>query len=367
MKNNMNMISNKDEHMSYIDGCRGIAILIVILSHAGLGKVIPGKFGVTFFFFISGFLITKLLLLEIEKKGRIDIGKFYLRRFFRLYPALVSMILVSLLLGSIIQCPVPGKDIASALFYFTNYYVGWIRPVVPDCLRLLDIIWSLSVEEHFYFFFPFLFSIFLSSSNPKALSAFTILLLILSITALAVRYGLYFSNTGDVSAVAGRIYFSSHTRMDSILWGCLSAIWLFGKGSTFFIPFISRKIVFFSGILLLFLSVAIRQELFRQTLLFSFQGIGLALLVPALHIPAYQAIRRIVESGALIFIGKISYSLYLFHWGISKLGNHFFAEHSWQWQLLFWPLTITCALISYHYVEQPFVALRRRFGSNAIS
>lgn len=351
--------------MAYIDGCRGIAILIVILSHAGLGSVIPGKFGVTFFFFISGFLITKLLLFEIEKKGRIEIGKFYLRRFFRLYPALVSMILISLLLGRIMECPVPGKDIASALFYFTNYYIGWIRPPVSDCLNLLDIIWSLSVEEHFYFFFPFILSLFLSNATSKAFTAFAILLLTLSITALAFRYWLYFTNTGDISNIAGKIYFSSHTRMDSILWGCLSALLLFGKGSGFFIKIISNKLIFFTGITLLFLSVAIRQELFRQTLLFSFQGIGLALLIPALHIPVYQEIRKIIESGILVFIGKISYSLYLFHWGISKLANHFFSEHSWQWQLLFWPLTILVALSSYHYIEQPFIALRRKFGSKA--
>ena len=276
------------------------------------------------------------------------------------------MILISLLLGKIIQCPLPGKDIASALLYFTNYYIGWIRPAVPDCLRLLDIIWSLSVEEHFYFFFPFIVSIFLSKANSKSFTAFSIFLLIVSITALGFRYWLYFNNTADISSVAGKIYFSSHTRMDSILWGCLSAVLLFGKGSEFFIKLISRKIIFFTGITLLFLSVAIRQELFRQTLLFSFQGIGLALLIPALHIPVYQKIRKIIESGTLVFIGKISYSLYLFHWGFSKLANHFFSEHSWQWQLLFWPLTILFALSSYRYIEQPFIALRRKFGSKAV-
>ena len=72
---------NSDKYIPYIDGCRGLAISIVVLSHAGLGHIIPGKFGVTLFFFISGYLITKLLLLELNRKGRIQLKDFYLRRF----------------------------------------------------------------------------------------------------------------------------------------------------------------------------------------------------------------------------------------------------------------------------------------------
>jgi peptidoglycan/LPS O-acetylase OafA/YrhL len=360
-----NQLPNNNDHIAYIDGCRGLAILIVVLAHAGLGWIIPGKFGVTLFFFISGFLITKLLLLEIEKKGKISIGRFYLRRFFRLYPALLAMIIVSIITAAIIKCTIPNKDIFAALFYFTNYYIGWIRPVVPDCYRLLDIIWSLSVEEHFYFFFPFLTAVFLAGKKKKMTDAFGWLLLLLCLVAFLCRCWLFFHHQDDVLLAEGRIYFSTHTRMDSILWGCIASFFLFGKRYSFFIQLFSKRIFFYLGLLLLFLSVAVRFEVFRQTLLFTCQGLGLLLLVPALHFPAYTKARKIIESPFLLFIGRISYSLYLFHWGASKLANSLYEEHSLKWQLLFWPLAIGCTLLSYYGIEKPFVKLRRKFGSHA--
>lgn len=356
---------NNNNHIAYIDGCRGIAIMVVVLAHAGLGSVIPGKFGVTFFFFISGYLITKLLLLELQKHGRIRIRDFYLRRFFRLYPALLAMILVSILTGKVMGCGLPLRDIFSALFYFTNYYIGWIRPVVPDCYRLLDIIWSLSVEEHFYFFFPFLTALFLTKKTVTGKKAFIILLFALCVIAFLSRCWLYFRHPDDLSFIAGRVYFSTHTRMDSILWGCIASFFLFGTQSTAFVQKINKPIFFCMGVLLLFLSVAVRSEIFRQTLLFTCQGVGLLLIVPALHFPRYQKIRRIIEAPVLLFIGRISYSLYLFHWVASKLANSLYTEHSLPWQLVFWPSAIGCTLLSYYFVEKPFVALRRRFGSHA--
>src|ERR1700744_3779762 len=78
-----------------LDGIRAVSVLIVVLSHAGLGQVIPGGFGVTIFFFLSGFLITTLLLAEYEETGRIDIPKFYLRRVFRLMPPLIISLLIA--------------------------------------------------------------------------------------------------------------------------------------------------------------------------------------------------------------------------------------------------------------------------------
>jgi len=75
-----------------LNGIRGISVLIVILAHMGLSNIIPGGFGVTVFFFISGFLITRLLIAENETRGRIRLKQFYMRRFIRLYPALLMLL-----------------------------------------------------------------------------------------------------------------------------------------------------------------------------------------------------------------------------------------------------------------------------------
>lgn len=355
---------NSDKYIPYIDGCRGLAISIVVLSHAGLGHIIPGKFGVTLFFFISGYLITKLLLLELNRKGRIQLKDFYLRRFFRLYPALFGMIIVSLIAASVMQCPLPLKDITAALFYFTNYYVGWFRDPVADCSRILDIIWSLSVEEHFYFFFPFLTWAFLKKRNRQHSKTFIKVLLGLCLVALAARIQLYLSHSNDLLFVSGRVYFSTHTRMDSILWGCIAAMLIFELQSEWYMKILNNKNSLFAGFLLLFLSIAIRNSAFRETLLFTFQGVGLLLIIPAFGFLKTKIAMTLLESRLLIFIGQISYSLYLFHWIALKFANARAEEYSLVWQLIFWPLALSLSLSSYFFIEKPFVALRRRFGSH---
>ncbi len=358
----MNELNGK--YIPYIDGARGMAIAIVVFSHAGLGKIIPGKFGVTLFFFISGYLITKLLLLELKTKGFIQLSNFYLRRFFRLYPALLGMIAISLLTANIIQCSIPVKDIMAALFYFTNYYIGWFRTPGTDCSSILDIIWSLSVEEHFYFFFPFLFMAFLKNGKKNHQKAFIWVLFGFCFIALLARIDLYYRHQNDLSFVTGRVYFSSHTRMDSILWGCIASFLQFGLLSPLYYRIIHNSKFTLLGCLLLFLSVAIRYSAFRETLLFTFQGVGLLLIIPSIGIGKNKSAIRILESPWLVFVGKISYSLYLFHWVALKLANNLLQEFSIAWHLVFWTVTLLLTLSSYFFIEIPFVSLRRKFGSH---
>lgn len=184
--------------------------------------------------------------------------------------------------------------------------------------------------------------------------------------ALLARIQLYLSHPNDLSYVTGRVYFSTHTRMDSILWGCIAALLLFEVKSGWYQKILADRKYLFLGLLLLFLSVAIRNNAFRETLLFSFQGIGLLLIIPALGIKRRTIPMKFLENRYLIFIGRISYSLYLFHWIALKFANNRAEEYSLQWQLIFWPLAILLSLSSYFFIEKPFVALRRRFGSHTL-
>ena len=111
-----------------LDGIRAIAVLIVIIAHFGLTNLIPGGFGVTVFFFISGFLITRLLLAEARTKGKIHLKDFYIRRIVRLYPALIFMVVGStaLYLGLGQGGPKP-LEFTAALGYFTNIYQVAVR------------------------------------------------------------------------------------------------------------------------------------------------------------------------------------------------------------------------------------------------
>lgn len=356
--------SNNNQYIPYLDGCRGVAILFVVLSHAGLGHLIPGKFGVTFFFFISGFLITKLLLNEMDQNGRIRFANFYLRRLFRLYPALIGMIIMACLASLIIHCDLPSTDVYAALFYYTNYYIGWVRTPVEDCKRILDIIWSLSVEEHFYIFFPFLLQISLRGRSAKTKKFVWILFAFCLITFLN-RVFIFYHYGEAMENVAGKEYFSTHTRVDSILWGCIASVLLYQLRSGIFIKMTKNILFIAAGLLLLLLSLIIRKDFFLQTMQFSFQGIGLLILVPALGFMQKNFIRQFFESAPLVYIGKISYSLYLFHWISAKIANHAAIEYSLQWQLIFWSLAVAGTLLSFYLVEKPFVSLRRKFGSHA--
>jgi peptidoglycan/LPS O-acetylase OafA/YrhL len=347
-------------YLPYVDGLRGVAILLVVLSHAGLEKIIPGKLGVTLFFFISGYLITSLLLEEKEKTGHIHLPHFYLRRFFRLYPALLVMILLSVTATTLLQCSLTLHDITGALFYYTNYYIGWFRTPVEDCSRILDILWSLSVEEHFYLLYPFLFSICIQRVDQQQLRRFIIIVLSLCIAALAFRWQIYTSIEGAEN-IAGRIYFSSHTRMDSILWGCLCA--LVSKYQATFFQWLQQRTVCIIGCLLVLCSLLIPNFLYKQLFQFTTQGIGIFLILPFLQTNNHTWLVRTLTHPWLIFIGKISYSLYLFHWVAAKITSQWFPSYSLQWQLCFWLMVIILTLSSYYLVEKPFVALRKKFGS----
>ncbi len=148
-----------------LDGLRAISVMFVMFSHYGYGKLVPGALGVTIFFFLSGFLITTLLLREMAVTGRLDIRAFFMRRLLRLGPELLGLIIVSGLAGAIyIGLPRPA-DVLAALFYVSNYYkilsdAGFFTPDIrwPH-------LWSLAVELHFYLVYPFLFIIVIGGAR----------------------------------------------------------------------------------------------------------------------------------------------------------------------------------------------------------
>ena len=111
------------KYIPALDGMRALSIAVVVGSHFWVKGWIPGGFGVTVFFFISGFLITRLLLAEFTETGTVSIGRFYIRRFLRLYPALFVLVAVLSALYLALGRSLNPMEIVAALFYFINYYV----------------------------------------------------------------------------------------------------------------------------------------------------------------------------------------------------------------------------------------------------
>lgn len=202
-----------------LDGIRALAATIVFASHAGNQDVIPGLFGVTVFFFLSGYLITTLLRTEFEKHGRISLRNFYLRRAFRIFPPMY-IVLVFLLFSSGIGADpdAPTLETVSAQFlHITNYY----RLAFPERDLISDsaVIWSLAVEEHFYLLYPLLLIGLLRFLNYSKIA---LLFAGLCVAALAWRCVLTF-----VFHV-NEHYTNSATdaRIDSLLFGCIMGIGL---------------------------------------------------------------------------------------------------------------------------------------------
>jgi len=123
----------KRSYINNLDGIRALAVLIVLVAHAGFGHIVPGGFGVTVFFFLSGFLITTLLIAEYEKHQTISLKKFFLRRFFRLFPPLfISLILAyGLVAVGLLGGEISAGGVFYQLFYLANYHRYLAGAVVP--------------------------------------------------------------------------------------------------------------------------------------------------------------------------------------------------------------------------------------------
>src|SRR5450432_3214918 len=142
-------------HIPSLDGLRAVSFLIVFVSHAGLSGIVPGYFGLSVFFFLSGYLITTLLRLEFDRAGDISFKQFYLRRALRIFPPFYVVLGVAYFLTVIgfLGGSLWTSAVLAQCFHFTNYYVirhGWWDGIAPGTW----VYWSLAVEEHFYFFFP---------------------------------------------------------------------------------------------------------------------------------------------------------------------------------------------------------------------
>jgi len=299
-----------------LNGIRAISVLIVLLSHSGFGAIVPGGLGVTIFFFLSGYLITTLLMVELATRSKIDIPQFYLRRAYRLLPPLVVTLAVAygLVFARIMPCDFSFFALASQLFYLANYYGLFFDPGNTTTPPGTGILWSLAVEEHFYIFFPLLLSLLLRDpARPRALAA---VLMVLCLAALIWRIYLVHSGVSE-----GRTYYSSDTRMDSIAYGCLLALVANPMAS---LPFRDRMSWWQWLILILASAVLVatlldRNPAFRETFRYSIQGIS---LLPIFYFAikfAKNSLFRHANTPWIAKLGVYSYFIYLIHFVIIQV------------------------------------------------
>jgi peptidoglycan/LPS O-acetylase OafA/YrhL len=341
------------DRLPALDGLRAVAILLVVASHV-LTHNIPGGLGVTLFFFISGFIITRMLL--NEDFDRSHMLPFYVRRFFRLAPALLVFVAISCAAMALVGMPQPAADVLAALFYYANYHAFWVD-AQTQVLSPLGITWSLAVEEHFYVLFPLLLL-----AVRRRTDRLQIVLWVVIAAALLWRIVLFGSVPNE------RIYQGTDTRFDSIAWGCLLSTLMHrerGGAPSRVLEALSSRAALVLGFALLLATLLVRDPRFRETIRYSLQGLAFVPMFCALFRGgsgsrgAPALLRAVLESRAMVFIGAVSYSLYFYHFLGLSIASALFAPATLARAALALLLGAIGTLFSYHLIETP----TRRFGA----
>lgn len=346
-------------HIPSLDGIRAVSFLIVFLSHAGLKGKVPGYFGLSVFFFLSGYLITTLLRMEFDRNDSISLKGFYWRRVLRIFPPfyLVLLLAYALTAAGAWGGSLSVSAVLAQLTHLTNYYIirhGWWDGLAPGTW----VYWSLAVEEHFYFVFPLAYlwmrrKGWSTEQQARALLSACALILLWRLTLV---FGLH--------AEKDRTYVASDTRVDSILAGCLLAVWknpvLDRDGPS------DRQLLWLwlpVGALLLGVSLVVRRPEFEQTFRYTLQSFGLLpFFVAAIRWPERLLVRPL-NSKLLRYLGLLSYSMYLTHtsviWGL---------EYRLHWPepvraVLALAIVIALASAIHRFVEKPVARLRKRVAA----
>ncbi len=329
-----------------LDVLRGVAVLLVICHHLGVpGFVTGGWIGVDLFFILSGFLISGLLFREWRTTRTIRLGRFFLRRAFKIYPAFYALLLVTALINwkwpGIPSHPVSVRSLLAELMFVQNYVPGiWAQT------------WSLAVEEHFYLLLPFALFFLLSRRNKGTASndPFAALPMVFGAVA-AAELILRLATTSGLADVAYEpVYaFRTHLRFDTLFFGVLLGYYYhfvpaefakYAKGS-------AGLVIAGLGVLLAFL--VDQSHPITHTLGYSFLMFGLGfLLCKVIDAKPLRMLWPIAK------LGVYSYSVYLWHgWSCRLLPRRTATEYC-----IAFAAAILPGIVMAHLIEMPALRLR---------
>ncbi|MEP9349458.1 acyltransferase family protein [Xanthobacter sp. KR7-225] len=327
-----------------IDGLRALAILPVVLFHGGI--VTGGFVGVDVFFVISGFLITNIIYSEIVDNN-FSIIKFYDRRIRRIIPALFFMIFcvtgLAFALFPAADLIDYGRSVIATTLFASNIYFWGSVDYFSDGERPLPLLhtWSLAVEEQFYIFFPIF--LIVAMRFLKARAVFVALAAVAAVSLAASWWG--------AQEVPRLTFYMLPTRAWELLAGSLLALPVLRPLPSRHAPWVA-----WLGLVLLVVPMGLYTS---QT---TFPGItalppvlGSALIIYAGMSGAGGTVKTLLSNPALVYVGRISYSLYLWHWPLLVFGYLYFgSDMGWVPTLVLIALSVALAAFSLHFVEAPF-------------
>lgn len=334
----MSIISYRTE----IDGLRALAILPVVFYHLGL-SIFPGGFvGVDVFFVISGFLITGIIVKEIEQK-RFSLINFYEKRARRLMPALFGVLIFVLIFSPFFLAPPDYNflpiEVGGVLLFCSNI-ISFLKSgyfTIAAAERPLLHTWSLGIEEQFYLFLPIilLVSIFLFKRKYG--------LVILLLTVCSFLASIVLTEKYPASS-----FYLLHTRFWELSVGSLCAIYInyLPKNNIF------REISSFLGVILILISIS----LFNKELVFPGYIAALPVIGTALILCFSQDTfcGKFLSNKIFVFFGLISYSLYLWHWPLIVFSKDTYLIDLKLNSLFIFLLSVLLAWLSYKFIETPF-------------
>jgi len=335
----------KLKYRADIDGLRAIAVMSVILNHAGISLFSGGYIGVDIFFVISGYLITTILIREIDTH-EFSIARFYERRIRRIYPALFTTLFFTLIAASILYNAQSfmafSKSMVATTFFFSNIHfwteVGYFDGEAQ--LKPLLHTWSLAVEEQYYIFFPLLVMLIGRYFRSKMSHILT------GIALLSFSWNIY-ELQHDPS---GAFYFA-HLRAWELLIGSVLALNPISINAK---PVI-RTILSLVGLGMITAPIF----LYSENTVFP----GFAAAIPAFGtafiiysgIKSPTFINKLLSLPPFVFVGQISYSLYLWHWPITVFATYYAIEKLTRPErILLLVVIFIISTLSWQFIEKPF-------------
>lgn len=347
-------------HRPWLDGLRGVAVLIVLAGHLHL---VPGGFiGVDLFLVLSGFLITALLAEERERTGAIGLKHFYLRRALRLAPALVVVVAVSLAFAHLFRSAEEAAVARREALIVGCHIANWPK-LYDGPLPALGHTWSLALEEQFYAIWPLLLCAVLRFGSRRG----ACLLVLAGIAgSCAWRFALHreYRAAGRTALDVGRMYMGLDTRADALLVGCLIgllAVWgrlprnrtarlAVGVAATATAVWVARLVA--------------TQHLGKPQFYdgqFTLLALALAAVVVHPLVNPAPLWRRVLELPPLVALGRISYGLYLVHIPVIHwvVNDEVGPAHP-RTTAVAAGATLGAALLLFYLVERPFLRLKSR-------
>ncbi len=345
-----------------IQGLRALAVLLVIGNHAGIPGFAGGYVGVDVFFVISGYVITQLLLREAPKGLGRGLADFYARRIRRIVPAATATLVATLLVALVVLGPNVNPELPADVRWASLFAANWRLIVtgsnyfVPGIYpSLITQFWSLAVEEQFYLFFPLL--VFLVAGLVAPRSRLRVLAIALGVAVgLSALWSLHISASDPTSA-----YYSPFTRFWELGLGCLLAT-LTSRARP---PAAwSARVAVLAGLALLALALVKLNATSTYPGWLAWLPTGAtALFIWAGAGGTRTWLTRLLSTRPLVYLGAISYSLYLTHYVWVTLPRQLPSPLvGWGWTLLELAGTLITAMVSYHLLEDPIRRSRRLAG-----